>query len=235
MNILPLLCLAASSVLHSAHANRSSLDPPAVQEVIPLAPSPAPISPQPVANQPSNTVRPTAPSFNQRYRRELLALIGLLALLLVTRLFTPPEKGKSRLTKRHSPLNADEFARVIFSIVRGENVPEYRGLYISGPEAVAVMGESTARSYLKTRSPEIFEMAFDELFDRVPANARFERGHINDENAVALWVVDPQHNRHRIPIGHIARVGAIVRLVSPIVGDNAKPHLEYIGEPNTDS
>jgi hypothetical protein len=177
--------------------------------------SPSPDQPQP---------------FVERHQRELLALLALLILWLVTRVFVQPETTLERPSKRHAPLSADEFGRVIFSIVRGENVAEYRGLYINGPEAVAEMGQDMAATYLQARTPEVFELAFDALFDRVPAGARFEKGHLNEADVVELWVLDPEERRHRIPVGLITHVGAILRLVKPSSGADVSPQIQFTGD-----
>jgi hypothetical protein len=181
---------------------------------------------------PSPAATPASPvPFALQYQREFLALIALFALWLVTRVFLHPDVQPQRPSKRHSPLNADEFARVAYAIIQGENVPEYRGLYLTGPEAVRVMGDAAAEVYLHTRTADVFELAFDQLFNRIPADARFEKGHLNDRDIIELWVLDPQHQRHCIPIGVIAHVGAIIRLVTPSIGQDTDTRLEYTGGP----
>ena len=182
--------------------------------------------------QKKKTAAPTPPApFAIRYQRELLALLALFALWLVTRVFLNPDVQPQRPSKRHSPLNADEFARVAYAIIQGENVPEYRGLCLPGTEAVRVMGDRAAEVYLHTRTSDVFELAFDQLFERMPAGARFEKGHLNDRDIIELWVIDPQYQRHCIPIGVIAHVGAIIRLVNPAVGEDANPRLEHTRGP----
>jgi hypothetical protein len=190
---------------------------------------------KPLRSSPAQRKKAAAPTpptpFARQYKRELLALLALFVLWWVTRIFQPPETQPQRRSKRHSLLNANEFARVAYTIIQGENVSEYRGLYLTGPEAVRVMGDGAAEVYLHTRTSDVFELAFDQLFDRMPAGARFEKGHLNDKDIIELWVLDPQDERHRIPIGVITHVGAIIRLVSPAVGEDAKTHREHTEDP----
>lgn len=166
--------------------------------------------------------------FVERHQRELLGLLGLLILWLITRLFGQEETKTRRPSKRHSPLTAEEFARVTFSVIRGENVSEYRGLYLTGAESVDIMGNQAAQTYLEQRTSDVFELAFDALFDHLPPQANFEKGHLNEKDCVELWVVDNQNRRHRIPVGQIVHVGAILRLVTPAVGSEAMPKIEPI-------
>ncbi len=168
--------------------------------------------------------------FAERHKRELLGLVGLLILWLITRIMGQEETTVRRPSKRHSPLNAEEFARVIFAIVRGENVAEYRGLYLTGSEATQVMGDQNAKMYLEQRTPEVFELAFDSLYDRVPANASFERGHLTEHDVIELWVVDNEQRRHCITVGQIAHVGAILRLIAPAVGPEETPTVGFMNK-----
>ena len=163
--------------------------------------------------------------FVERHQRELLGLLGLLILWLITRLVGQEETQVKRPSKRHSPLNAEEFARIAFSVIRGENVAEYRGLYLTGPEAVQTMGNQTAKLYLEQRTSDVFAIAFDDLFDRIPASARFEKGELNQNDVVELWVLDDHNNQHCIPIGQIVHVGAIMRLIAPAMGPESVPKI----------
>jgi len=166
--------------------------------------------------------------FVERHKHELLSLIGLLVLWLITRIMGQEEVPVRRPSKRHSPLNAEEFARAVFSIVRSENVAEYRGLYLTGAEATQVMGDPVAKTYLERRTSNVFGIAFDALFDQVPADARFERGHLTEQDVVELWVLDAEQRRHCIPVGQITHVGAILRLIAPAVGPEDIPTLQFI-------
>jgi hypothetical protein len=173
-----------------------------------------------------------APGLWDRYSQELLGLLALLVLWLVTRLLSLPNIEVKRRTKRHSPLTPDEFTRILFRIVVGEDVEAYRTMYLTGTEACKVMGNSAGADYLKNRSPEVFELAFDALFDRLPAGSRYVKGHLSPSDVVELWVLDSRGMRHCIPVGHVAYIGAIMRLVTPVVGTAASPRVEYVGEPD---
>jgi len=164
--------------------------------------------------------------FVERHHRELLGLLGLLILWLLTRIFGQEEPKTRRPSKRHSPLTAEEFARVVFSVIRGENVSEYRGLYLTGAESVHIMGDQAAHAYLEQRTSDVFDLAFDTLFDQVPAQSTFEKGHLDEKDCVELWVIDKHNHRHRIPIGQIVHIGAILRLVSPAMGAKGTPKIE---------
>jgi hypothetical protein len=166
--------------------------------------------------------------FVRRHQRELLGLLGLLILWLITRLVGQEETRPNRPGKRHSPLNADELARVIFSVVRGEQVSEYKGLYLTGSEAVQVMGEASAGRYLEQRTPDVFALAFDALFDCVPPNSRFEKGHLNEHDVAELWVIDDRGQRHRIPVGQITHIGAVLRIIAPASGPLGETKIEPI-------
>lgn len=76
------------------------------------------------------------------------------------------------------------------------------------------------------RSPEAFEAAFDPLFDHLPTEARFERGTLTEKDVVELWAIAKDGRRHKIPIGTISHVGAIMRLAAPVKGIEAKPAIE---------
>ena len=165
--------------------------------------------------------------FVQRHQRELLGLLGLLVLWLITRLVGQEETRPNRPSKRHSPLNADELARVIFSVIRGEQVSEYKGLYLTGSEAVQVMGEAIASRYLEQRTPDVFALAFDALFECVPPNSRFEKGHLNERDVAELWVIDDRDQR-RIPVGQITHIGAVLRIIAPVSGPTGQTKIEPI-------
>jgi len=173
---------------------------------------------------------PPPPTFQQRHQRELLALLALLFLWLFTRVWVTPESEQPKRKKRHSPVNAEELARVTYSIVQSEDGEGYRGLYLNGAEAVRAMGEAPATSYIEGRSAEIFEAAFDQLFERVPPGARFEQGSLTEKDVVELWVIATDGRRHKIPIGTIVHVGAIMRLAAPVTGIEANPAIELLPE-----
>jgi hypothetical protein len=167
-----------------------------------------------------------------QYSQELMGLLALLVLWLVTRLFLQPDIEVKRRTKRQSPLTPDEFTRILFRIMVGEDVEAYRTMYLTGTEACQIMGNTAGADYLKNRSPEVFELAFDALFDRMPAGSRYVKGHLSPSDVVELWVLDSRGMRHCIPVGHVAYIGAIMRLVTPVVGNAASPRVEYVGEPD---
>ena len=156
--------------------------------------------------------------------------MALLVLWLIARLFTQPDVEIKRRTKRHSPLNPDEFTRILYQALVSEDVETYRTMYLTGTEACQIMGDADGAAYLKNRSPEVFELAFDSLFDRMPAGVRYEKGNLSSSDVVELWVLDSTGMRHRIPVGKVANIGAIMRLVSPLVGDDATPRVEYVGK-----
>lgn len=177
----------------------------------------------------TETSEPTL-SLWERHSREWTALLALLTLWLVTRLFLQPDVEVKRRTKRHAPLTADEFTRILYRIVVGEDLETYRTMYLTGTEACQIMGEAEGVDYLNNRSPEVFGLAFDELFDRLPAQARYVKGHLSPSNIVELWVLDSKGRRHCIPVGQVAYIGAIMRLVTPVVGSAAVPRVEDVGE-----
>ena len=184
------------------------------------------------AKKSQNDTTDAIPTLWERHSSEWIALLTLLALWLVTRLFVQPDIEIKRRTKRHSPLTPDEFTRILFRIMVGEDVEAYRTMYLTGTEACQIMGNTAGADYLRNRSPEVFGFAFDALFDRMPAGSQYVKGHLSPSNVVEIWVLDSRGMRHCIPVGHVAYIGAIMRLVTPVVGNAAAPRVEYVGEPD---
>lgn len=173
---------------------------------------------------------PPPQSFQQRHRRELLALLGLLILWLLARVWGSPNNEGQRRTKRHSPLNAEELARVTFGIVRSSDEDAYRSLYLSGAEAVRTMGESAAKEYMEGRSSEAFGVSFFQLRQRIPADSRFEGGVLAEGDVVELLVRAPDGQRRQIPIGIVVHVGAVVRLLAPVTEIEPAALIEILPE-----
>jgi hypothetical protein len=166
--------------------------------------------------------------FTQQYFRELMALLALCILWLLTRMYTHPEEVRVSKTRRtrQSAVSADEFARILFSILLDEDVDGYRSMYLNGAEAIRVMGQGAGEAYLTQRSSQVLETAFNLLYERIPPGARFEQGHHTARDEVEIWLLDEEDRRHCVPVGIIAHVGAVIRLVAPIVGPEGIPRIE---------
>lgn len=240
--IFPLCLLACISGFAAANpgANSDSGDDPVVEQASSIRDRVSEDEEAPVtvteainaAKKRREQAAEVTPTLWQRHSSEWTALLALLVLWLIARLFAQPDIEVKRRTKRHSPLNPDEFARILYQALMSGDVEAYRTMYLTGTEACQIMGDADGAAYLKNRSPEVFELAFDSLVDRMPAGVRYEKGNLSSLDVVELWVLDPTGMRHRIPVGKVANIGAVMRLISPLVGDAATPRVEYVGKPD---
>jgi hypothetical protein len=125
-------------------------------------------------------------------------------------------------------VSTEELARIEFSFARSEDVDGYRGLYLNGAAAVWFRGEETTKVYLERRTSARFEEADDQFFERVTPGARFEKGSLTEKDVVELWVFDSDGRKHKIPIGTIMHVGAIMRLAAPVTEIEASSAIEHL-------
>lgn|GEM_PF-2215944 len=146
------------------------------------------------------------------YTRELLAILALLILWLLTRKHYRVQEA--RRPKRAAPVTPEELGRIVFQLVRSSDVNAYRALYLNGGEARDIFGPEGVQTYLEDRDRRKLEGAFRVLAEQIPVGSQYESSQIQEEVCI-LTVVGSDGAEIQMPVGRVALVGAVIRLVNP--------------------
>ena len=146
------------------------------------------------------------------YTREMLAILALLILWLLTRKHYRVQEA--RRPKRAAPVTPEELGRIVFQLVRSSDVNAYRALYLNGGEARDIFGPVGVQTYLEDRDRRKLEAAFTGLANNIPVGAQYQSSQIQEEICI-LTVVGSDDAEIQIPVGRVALVGAVIRLVNP--------------------
>jgi hypothetical protein len=210
--------------------SKSSTPPPepAVEESA-KAPPPAPDAQTPDAlpteavkqkskrSKAKRTDAEPQPGWIKRYARELEALIALLTLWLITRIYGQTSaKNARKPPPRPSPISAEELGRIVFGIGRGKDVDAYRALYLNGAEAMQILGADQAERYLSGRSQAALEMACAQLAGQLPSGSSYIKTELSPLHQCILHVANPDGTGRTVEVGTVAEVGAVLRLVTPM-------------------
>ena len=198
-----------------AHADTGEVQDTSTEDTAAGTPAAeAPKTPKP-ADRPKP---PPPPTFVEENQSELLALAGLFFLWLLARLLAPtPDARPSPRQKRVSPVNAQELGRILYSIGRGDDFVAYRNLYLTGSEATGLLGEAKSIAYLEKRTADVLKLAYEHLRTQIPSGSRYTSTLLDEQDRLSLLINNEEGKVQRIAVARIARVGAIMRLASPIV------------------
>ncbi len=191
------------------------------------APSPQPDAPAPEGptaapatkdkKSPQRKASPAAPPpWFKRYLRELYGLLALLCLWLITRIYGQTSTQNDRQPPpRPSPVTEEELGRIIFSIGRSADVDAYRMLFLSGAEAMQVLGPANTDQYLSERSHSSLQVACGALSAQLPSGTSYVKTTIQSTDRCVLHVANPDGSGREISVGTVAKVGAVFRLIEP--------------------
>jgi hypothetical protein len=141
-----------------------------------------------------------------------LLVAALLGMLLLSRVHR--KEREKRSPRRHDPLSPREMGHLVFQAARRGDLDLYRGLFLSGGEARALMGEG-AVAYLDRRGPQVIEESLVFVGACIPDGSAFEGADLDDGHGLLLRVRLPDGTRIRLPSGVVARVGQLWRIVEP--------------------
>jgi hypothetical protein len=175
----------------------------------------------PVAKPRPVTHTEPSPTWMRQYARELQALLGLLVLWLITRIYgqSAAKKGE-RKAPRPSPVSDEELGRIVFRVGRGQDVDAYRALFLNGAEAMQILGADQAERYLSGRSLDLLETACEALATQLPSGSSYIKTEINPMHQCIIHAANPDGSGRTVLIGTVAQVGAVIRLVTPIVNQS---------------
>ncbi len=126
--------------------------------------------------------RPPPPRkrWNPRKDKSTPKYLGLAALLLLWLLARSEERRKvaTRVHRpnRRTPISPNELGHAAVHAALEADIEEFRGLFLSGPEAAQVLGTERAAAYLDRRSLSFLEDALADLAARIPEGAHFRGG-----------------------------------------------------------
>ncbi|GEM_PF-2885757 len=187
---------------------------------------PAPTPAQAPAEPSATTAAPDATAaakqrkrWNPRKDQNTPKFLGLAALLLLWLLARNESRRQAparvQRPQRHSPITPTELGHAAFHAAIDADLDEYRGLFLSGPEAARVLGTAGAETYLNRRSLAALEDALADLAARIPDGAHFEEAAMEGENLCLLTLRLPDRSRATLALGSVAKVGRILRLREP--------------------
>ena len=153
-------------------------------------------------------------SFLESNRDELLALVALLLLWALTR---SEEEKKVRRARpmRHSPVTLDELGRLVYGIAKGNNLDDYRALYINGGEARELIGGEAAEAYLNTRTVPMLSKSLQGLFDALNGGQQYRGVESLPDERFALRFLGENGEEQVVPVASYVEVKAVLRLVIP--------------------
>ncbi len=143
---------------------------------------------------------------------ELLLVALLMALWLLIRVRR--HEASRRPPPRRAPTSMGELGQVVFQTARSHDVLAWRGLFLAGGEAAAVLGADAA-DYLERRSLPALTESLESLAALIPEGSRYDGVEQIGETTYAIWVSPPVGERMLVGIGTAVRVGALWRLRDP--------------------
>jgi hypothetical protein len=156
------------------------------------------------------------PTWLKRNLRKIEALLALLTLWLITRLYEKSSaKNRRQPPPRPSPVSAEELGRTVFSIGRSKDIDAYRALFLTGAEAVQTLGTDQAKQYLSRRDLTTLELAYGQLTQRLPSGSSYVKTELTAMHQCILHVATPDGSGRTLQIGTVVEVGAVLRLVAP--------------------
>lgn len=218
--LLPVVVLLALA-MPGPHAAAQPA-PPEAPASVSTAPIPqASASPFPAAaQQPPAT--PTAQRWSPRKDRntpKFLALAGLLLLWLLARSEDRRKSaGRVRRPQRSNPITPDELGHAAFHAAMDADLDQYRGLFLTGPEAAELLGTHAADAYLNARRLSVLEDALADLAARIPPGSHYVQAAVDDQGLCRIVLRLPEPGTATLALGTTVRVGRILRLQAPSVG-----------------
>ncbi|MSP56771.1 MAG: hypothetical protein EXR69_14390 [Myxococcales bacterium] len=142
----------------------------------------------------------------------------LLVLLLLVWLLTRVRTRVDLPPPRRTPVTADELGRALFEVVRNSDFVGYRGLFLAGSETRLVLG-ADADAYLDRRTRELLATALARLQANMPEGSHYHGFLVGDEGQGMLEARMADGAIRPVAVGIVARVGAVWRLVDPMLTD----------------
>ncbi len=163
---------------------------------------------------------PAKKRWNPRKDENTPKFLGLAALLLLWLLARNEARRNQaraapRRPQRRTPITPDELGHAAFHAAMDADLDEYRGLFLSGPEAAKVLGTAGAESYLNRRTLSALEDALADLAARIPQGAHFDHAALEGEDLCLITLRLPDQSRATLPLGSVVQVGRILRLREP--------------------
>ncbi len=192
-----------------------------IDEPLEDAPQRPPIADSEPAN-PSAATQPQPAGWDLRRSKntpKFLGLVGLLLLWLLARSEARRQSaGVPQRPTRHAPISPDELGHAAFHAALDADLDEYRGLFLTGPEAANVLGPDAAEAYLGRRSLRVLEDALADFAARIPPGAHFDHAAMDGDDLCLITLRLDDDSKATLPLGSVSRVGRILRLREPAVG-----------------
>ncbi len=218
---------AARARLEADRTAREAAPDPEEAQVGEADPEGAPdaaVPPSQSASMPDKVSQPSKEPIFRRYLRELQALIALLTLWLIARIYTQSHTKHTRKPHvRPSPISGEELGRILYGVGRANDVDTYRALFLNGAEAMQILGANKAERYLSHRSLAALADACEQLAQQLPSGTSYVNTEVTPSHQCILNVANPDGSGRRISVGTIAEVGAVLRLVTPATGTALRP------------
>ncbi len=168
-----------------------------------------------------------AASAGRGHTREWLAIVALLLLWLLTRMQRAEAQRAADQRARHqrrSPTTPEELGRAVFEVARNRDLRAWRSLFLNGPEAAELMGPEAAEDWLEAREAQL-QPALERLAAEVGPDDHYAETRLMENRSCFLVVRRTDGSSAFVPVGQVARVGAVYRLVQP-AGESGgrRPH-----------
>ena len=148
-----------------------------------------------------------------RDRDTALLLIALLLVMWLW-LLVRRREDEQRRPSRATPLSHGELALVCFRCGTSQDLDAYRGLFLNGSEAFAMLGED-AETYLEARTFAVLRESLALLRQRIPHGAIFHGVELCDGDRLEMEVKLQDGSLVMVPLGTVVRVGVAWRLFGP--------------------
>lgn len=146
-------------------------------------------------------------------RDTALLIIALLLVMWLWLLVRRREDDERRPT-RSTPLTHGELALVCFRCGTSQDLDTYRGLFLNGSEAFAMLGED-AETYLEARTFAVLRESLALLRQRIPHGAVYHGVELGDGDRLEMEVRLQDGRMVMVPLGTVVRVGVAWRLFGP--------------------
>jgi len=146
-------------------------------------------------------------------RDTALLVIALLLVMWLWLLVRRREEEQHR-PSRSTPLSHAELALVCFRCGTSQDLDAYRGLFLNGSEAFAMLGDD-AETYLEARTFAVLRESLALLRQRIPHGAIFHGVELRDGDRLEMEVKLQDGSTVTVPLGTVVRVGVAWRLFGP--------------------
>jgi len=143
-------------------------------------------------------------------------IVAVLLLLWLWLLVHRRQEEEKKIPQRPIALQVEDLGRKAFIAIRSNDMYLYRGLFINGGEAKALLGDM-AKEYLEKRSVRVLKNSMQTLIEEIPNNSTYV-GLSTTEGTKLIIRIKTGDEERDIYVGSVTRIDNSWRLLEPVGG-----------------